>query len=29
LKAAGQLVNLDPQESAEFMLEKLREKFII
>ncbi|QEY34002.1 electron transfer flavoprotein subunit beta/FixA family protein [Caproiciproducens galactitolivorans] len=29
LKAAGQLVNLDPQESAEFMLEKLKEKFII
>jgi electron transfer flavoprotein beta subunit len=29
LKAAGQLVNLDPQESADFMLDKLREKFII
>lgn len=29
LKAAGQLVTLDPEESAEFMLEKLREKFII
>ncbi len=29
LKAAGQLVTLDPEESAEYMLEKLREKFII
>nr|WP_319488031.1 electron transfer flavoprotein subunit beta/FixA family protein [uncultured Caproiciproducens sp.] len=29
LKAAGQLVNLDPQESAEYMLDKLKEKFII
>lgn len=29
LKAAGQQVTLDPQESAEYMLEKLREKFII
>jgi len=29
LKAAGQLVNLDPQESADYMLEKLQEKFII
>lgn len=29
LKAEGQLVNLDPQESADFMLEKLKEKFII
>lgn len=29
LKAAGQLVNLDPQESADYMLEKLKEKFII
>ncbi len=29
LKAAGQLVNLDPQESADFMLDKLKEKFII
>lgn len=29
LKAAGQLVHLDPQESADYMLDKLREKFII
>jgi Electron transfer flavoprotein, beta subunit len=29
LKAAGQQVTLDPQESAEYMMEKLREKFII
>lgn len=29
LKAAGQLVTLDPQDSADYMLEKLREKFII
>ena len=29
LKAAGQLVTLDPEESADYMLDKLREKFII
>ena len=29
LKAAGQMVQLDPEESAEYMLEKLKEKFII
>ncbi|HHV32545.1 MAG: electron transfer flavoprotein subunit beta/FixA family protein [Ruminococcaceae bacterium] len=29
LKAAGQQVTLDPQESADYMMEKLREKFII
>ncbi len=29
LKAAGQLVTLDPQDSADYMLEKLKEKFII
>ena len=29
LKAAGTVVQLDPEESADYMLEKLREKFII
>ena len=29
LKAAGTVVQLDPQESADFLLEKLKEKFII
>ena len=29
LKAAGTVVQLDPEDSAEYMLEKLREKFII
>lgn len=29
LKAAGTVVTLDPEESADFMLEKLQEKFII
>lgn len=29
LKAAGALVQLEPEESAEFMLEKLQEKFIL
>lgn len=29
LKAAGQLVTLDPEESADYMLDKLKEKFII
>ena len=29
LKAAGTVVQLDPEDSAEYMIEKLKEKFII
>ena len=29
LKAAGTKVQLDPQESADYIVEKLKEKFII
>ena len=29
LKAAGTVVQLDPEESANYMIEKLKEKFII